>query len=156
MKTVSSAYVNGTPPIDVCGERQLCVPGGLLPVIGLGGVSTAWSPRPATAPLMIRRAECLSQDLAGGGTGHDNHGTEGNILKNHRQAFVATIFGHHLGLWPKVLKMKGRRHGHSPIVSLVKSSRNRRGIAGPIAQESVSMPITGEVRGLCEWGSQRE
>ena len=61
---------------------------------------------------LIGWTEQILQDLACRDSGHDDHGTKGDILKNHRHAVVAAIPGHHLGLGAKVAEIIGWRDDH--------------------------------------------
>jgi hypothetical protein len=90
-----------------------------------GEIGAAWLPRPATAPVMVGRTERISQDLAGGNSGHDDHGTDCHILEDHRHALVAAILRHHLSLVAQIIEVICRRHGHEPIVSLAASNLKR-------------------------------
>jgi hypothetical protein len=48
--------------------------------------------------ISLCRPERVSQDLSRGGTGHDDHRAEGDILEDHRQPLVVAILRHHLGM----------------------------------------------------------
>jgi len=74
-------------------------------------------PRPAIPVVLATVAEGVPQDLAGCQAGHHDHRPQGDVLKDHRQAVVAAIPGHHLGLGAKVAQIVGRRHRHKPILS---------------------------------------
>ena len=74
---------------------------------------------------MIVIAKGFFQCLAGGDASHDDHGADGDILKDHRHAFVFDFFGHRLGLGAEVLETVCWRYVHSEIVALFKSLRNR-------------------------------
>lgn len=95
-KAASSAYIKGVPPPAV--NAQLGRSVGAVKRFVPGKTGAAWLPRPATAPVMVGRAERISQDLAGGNSGHDDHGADCHILEDHRHALVAAILRHHLGL----------------------------------------------------------
>jgi|SRR5579872_3042199 len=120
----SSAYVKGLPP-SAAGCAQPDVRHGVVLGGAPGGADAAWSPRPAVASVMLGRTESISQHLGGSGTGHDDHGAEGDVLENHRHAFAAAVLRHLLGLWTQLAKAICRRHGHKRIVPLFKSLRNR-------------------------------
>src|ERR1700678_507947 len=111
MRAVSSAYVTCMPPYADC----LASPArrrGATVVFGPGRVGSACLPRPAAAPVIIGGAECLPQNLGGCGSGHDDHGTDGDVLTNHCHAFVGAVLGQHLGVGAKVAEIVDRGRGH--------------------------------------------
>ena len=63
-----------------------------------------------------REAENVFQYLAGGQAGHNDHRAKGDVLEGHRQAVIAAIAGHHLGLGAKVAQVEGWRHRHVTIL----------------------------------------
>ena len=74
---------------------------------------------------MTRRAERITQSLAGSDTGHHDHAAKGDVLQKHCGTLVVAMLRHHLGLGAKVLEMKDRRCGHKQIIPLLKTLRNR-------------------------------
>ena len=74
---------------------------------------------------MIGRAKRFLQYLAGGDARHNNHGADGDILKDHRHAFIFDIFRHRLGLGAEVLEVECWRYVHRQSIALLKSLRNR-------------------------------
>ena len=56
---------------------------------------------------------------------HDDHGADGDILKDHRHAFIFDFFGHLLGSWSEVMELVCWRYVHLKSVAPFKSSRNR-------------------------------
>jgi hypothetical protein len=79
------------------------------------GGASAWSPQLTATTRMVMRTERFSQDVGGGGTGHDNHGAVGHILKDHRRAFVDAIPRHHLGLRAEIVEEVCWGQGHSEL-----------------------------------------
>lgn len=65
---------------------------------------------------MATVAEDIAEYLAGGEASHDDHGAKCDVLKSDRQAVIAAIAGHHLGLGAKVAQVEGWRHCHVIIL----------------------------------------
>ena len=74
---------------------------------------------------MIGIAKRFLQYLAGGDARHDDHGADGDILKDHRQAFIFDIFRHRLGLGAEVLEVDCWRYVHRQSIALLKTLCNR-------------------------------
>ena len=91
----------------------------------LTGLAGHGSPRSIVVTMMIVIAKRFLQCLAGGDASHDDHGADGDILKDHRQAFIFDIFRHRLGLGAEVLEAVCWRHVHKKSIALLKSLRNR-------------------------------
>ena len=72
---------------------------------GRGGIAALASSRPA---LVVGMPAQLLQEMNCGGTGHDEHGSEGDVLQGHRHAFVRGVPGHSLGVCAEVVDKVGR------------------------------------------------
>jgi hypothetical protein len=70
------------------------------------------------------RTEHFPQELTGCDSGHDDHGTDGDILKRHRQSFAFAVSRHKLGLRAKVVKIVfwGYDHRTAPTISRLVSA----------------------------------
>ena len=92
------------PSDSILELHALAAPSGFFDDLDPDGAGVAWSPRTVMVPVTVGRPECFLQNFAGGRASHDNHGADGDVLKDHRHTFVLGIFGHGLGLRAEVVE----------------------------------------------------
>jgi hypothetical protein len=62
--------------------------------------------------VMFGMTEHFLQEMRCGGSRHDDHGPEGNVLHVQRQAFVFAVLGHSLCLRAEFAEVVGWGYGH--------------------------------------------
>jgi hypothetical protein len=86
------------------------------------------------------RTEHFPQELTGCDSCHDDHGTDGDILKRHRQSFAFAASRHELGLRAKVVKIVFWGYGHrtAPTLSGLVSAAGSSAMAVVVSVDSLS------------------